>query len=109
MSWNTNRFIRGTLEHCGSATVAELAQAGQLAESTIRAHLREMGASVRADRSVSPPSWSLAERCAVCGEPADGQCAACDRHLCENHRRTTSVPGDSFCMPGDGCSPRPCE
>ena len=44
--------------------------------------------------------------CAVCGDEADGQCANCDRDLCENHLRITAVPGDSFCLPGEGCSPK---
>jgi hypothetical protein len=44
--------------------------------------------------------------CAVCGDEAAGQCANCDRDLCEDHLRTTAVPGDSFCLPGEGCSPK---
>jgi Tfp pilus assembly protein PilX len=44
-----------------------------------------------------------AERCAVCGDDAEAECAVCERPLCGDHRRTTSTPGDSFCQPGVGC------
>jgi hypothetical protein len=45
-----------------------------------------------------------AARCAACGEEAAGECVQCDRPLCDEHRRTTSVPGDSFCRIGEGCA-----
>jgi hypothetical protein len=41
--------------------------------------------------------------CGVCGEPSRAECAACDIPLCEEHARTTSVPGDTFCQTGVGC------
>jgi hypothetical protein len=41
--------------------------------------------------------------CAVCGESAERECAACDNPLCDEHARTTSVPGDTFCQTGVGC------
>jgi hypothetical protein len=45
--------------------------------------------------------------CAVCGDEADGSCGACDVPLCGEHLRTTAVPGDSFCRPGEGCYREP--
>ena len=48
------------------------------------------------------------EGCYQCGEAAAATCAACDRPLCEEHARTTSVPGDAFChprAPGDSRCP----
>jgi hypothetical protein len=41
--------------------------------------------------------------CKVCGDEAEFECAACDRPLCGEHARTTSVPGDTFCRAGVGC------
>jgi hypothetical protein len=45
--------------------------------------------------------------CAVCGDEAEYECAICDRLLCEDHARTTSVPGDTFCQPFAGCQENP--
>jgi hypothetical protein len=49
------------------------------------------------------PGWAAAG-CSECGEEAVGECIVCDRPLCDEHRRTTSVPGDSFCRTGEGCT-----
>jgi hypothetical protein len=49
------------------------------------------------------PGWAAAG-CSECGEEAVGECVQCDRPLCDEHRRTTSTPGDSFCRIGEGCA-----
>jgi DNA-binding MarR family transcriptional regulator len=61
MSWNTDRFIKGALESRGPCTVVELAEAGQLAESTVRAHLAglvQAGVVARLGET-APPRFEL--------------------------------------------------
>lgn len=57
MSWSTDRFILGTLEHRGACTAAELAEAGRLALGTVRNHLHSLqrsGAVVRMEGKQGP-------------------------------------------------------
>lgn len=65
----------------------------------------------RMDPAVNPRHlWSEDEHeapddpCAVCGDEAEADCAICERPLCLEHARTTSVPGESFCETGAGCN-----
>jgi DNA-binding transcriptional ArsR family regulator len=65
MSWNTRRFIIGTLEHRGPCTVAELAELSTLTDGTIRRHLREMraaGSVVEARPVGRPMRFALAPK-----------------------------------------------
>lgn len=61
MSWNTDRFITGTLMDGSIRTVRELAEAGQLSPETVRTHVRGLcyaGALTR--HPGRPPAYSLA-------------------------------------------------
>jgi hypothetical protein len=59
---------------------------------------------------VTPADWGTgddpAKSCVVCGEEAGYGCIVCDADLCDDHARTTSVPGDTFCRDSDACEAR---
>jgi hypothetical protein len=90
LSWQAGALVQDVFPHL-SASEREALMTGTHAEcwgEMLPPEAEEVG---------EPP-------CAECGEPSEVECAACDRPLCAEHRRTTSVPGDSFCQTGQGCA-----
>lgn len=62
--------------------------------------------------AVDGPNWQACARviagcaCADCQAPYEATCIVCDAQLCEEHGRSTSQPGDTFCADQQRCADR---
>jgi hypothetical protein len=62
--------------------------------------------------AVDGPNWQACARvvagcaCADCCAPYESTCIVCDAQLCEEHGRSTSQPGDTFCADVLRCTDR---